>query len=153
MTTPPPLESIEFGTAPPSPDLQLGPGGSPPPSAADPLAAQQHSHSSSSSSSSIRGPAGLARRAFRAFLKFTCCGLPTRKRRSKRNKVHPITVKARATVNAKVRSSRKAGRVVLEMSQRLDEPAAGTAVPEHPLRVQENLLKSLGSSYTPGAVL
>ncbi|KAK1333042.1 hypothetical protein QTO34_006575 [Cnephaeus nilssonii] len=39
MTTPPPLESIEFGTAPPSPDLQLGPGGSPRPTAAAPTAA------------------------------------------------------------------------------------------------------------------
>ncbi|KAK1333016.1 hypothetical protein QTO34_006549 [Cnephaeus nilssonii] len=157
MTTPPPLESVEFGTAPPSPDLQLGPGGSPPthsrrlhsssssirgaaPEGAAPescrQAGQPEGSTPASSSAHSQGRPGLARRAFRAFLKFTCCGLPTRKRRSKRNKVHPITVKARATVTSKVRSSRKAGRVVLETSQRLDEPAAGTAVPEHPLRVQ-----------------
>ncbi|KAK1335858.1 hypothetical protein QTO34_003656 [Cnephaeus nilssonii] len=107
MTTPPPLDSIEFGTATPSPDLQLGPGGSP----CTHSRRLCSSSSSSSSSSSIRGGApegaaresccqagqpegstpasssadsqgrpGLARRAFRAFLKFTCCGLPTIKR-------------------------------------------------------------------------
>ncbi|KAK1333037.1 hypothetical protein QTO34_006570 [Cnephaeus nilssonii] len=111
MTTPPPLESVEFGTAPPSPDLQLGPGGSPAthsrclhsssssirgaaPEGAAPescrQAGQPEGSTPASSSAHSQGRPGLARRAFRAFLKFTCCGLPTRKRRSKRNKVHPM---------------------------------------------------------------
>ncbi|KAK1333721.1 hypothetical protein QTO34_006108 [Cnephaeus nilssonii] len=87
----------------PSPDLQLGPGGSSP------------THSSSSSSITAASPSGVEPQRE-----------PPVKAASELG-----SLRARATVNSKVRSSRKAGRVVLETTQR-----SGERCQTHPLRVQ-----------------
>ncbi|XP_054572995.1 serine/threonine-protein kinase MARK2-like [Eptesicus fuscus] len=85
MTTTPP----EHSTDAPSADLQLGSAGSP------------STQSSSSTSSGGGDPEGaiyesclawqeMARRAYEFFLRFTCCGLSTKKEHLKRTEVKPV---------------------------------------------------------------